>query len=273
MKTKDGEVMGRADSGRVKITQKGKTMSIYLRQRDADAGHTPLELREHLTKICGFEDAVDIRLLDFILSEPDVDEIDNELSRRGYPRSVPEFDDISDNINSVGASEFWVSKRASKRVLDNRRRFGGRKPKGRPNNLPGHDVPDTVQSFLDKFNMANTFKDQLGKPWTEANADNMLAHICRLENVDPWALLPKSQNHFDQLLKSRRKAPGTVTGMHWTTDRGVHDKSHLRKTSNWFPATIFQDSRRNIRIKVSTAIENTVGDDMLFAAELFVSDG
>jgi hypothetical protein len=270
VKTRNGEVLGRADSGRVKITNKGKTMSIYLRQKDADAGHAPLELGEHLTRFCGFSDAVQIRLLDFILSEHDLDEIDNELSRRGFPKYISELDDLT--MDAVGLSEFWRAK-PSKRAVDSRRRYCGRKPNMRRHQTQqaASDLPDTVQSFLNKFNMVNSFQDRLARPWAEAEAEQMLAHLCRLENIDPWTLLSQDRGNWDNLLKSRNQAPGTVSGAYWSPARDIHHKGNLLKTNNSYPATVYQDSRRNTRISVSTAIQNTVGEDLLFAAELYVS--
>ena len=272
VKMKNGEVLGRADSGRVKITHKGKTMSIFLRQKDADVGHTPLELREHLTKFCGFEEAGKIRLLDFILSEHDLDEIDNELSRRGYPRAVPEFDGIS--LDTGNLSDLLRTK-PSKRAIESRRQFCGRKPivkRTQIRKAATSNQPDTVQSFLKKFNMANTFQDRLSRPWAEAEGDAMLAHLCRLENIDPWMLLPQEQSDWNSFLRSRDYVPGTITGVHWNTERNIHNKGHPLNTSNSFPATIYQDNQRNLRINVSTAVQNTVGEDTLFSAELYVGN-
>ena len=99
----------------------------------------------------------------------------------------------------------------------------------------------------------------------------MLAHLCRLENIDPWILLPQDRDKWDNLLRSRHQAPGTVTGIYWSTARDIHHKDNLLRTSNRFPATIYQDSRRSLSISVSTAIQNTVGEDLLFSAELYVS--
>ncbi|KAF2679081.1 hypothetical protein K458DRAFT_408347 [Lentithecium fluviatile CBS 122367] len=270
VKMKSGEVPGRVDSGRVKITQKGNTMSIYLRQKDADGGHTPLDLREHLTRVCELEDAGQIRLLDFILSERDLEEVDNELSRRGYPQSVPEFDDPS--LNAGGLSEIWKLS-PSEQAVDGRPQFRGRKSNTRRHQMwqAAPDPPDTVQSFLDRFNLAKSFKGRLAQPWSEAEADQMLAHLCRLENIDPWVLLPQKRSTWYNILKDRDQPPGPVTGIHWSTGRDVHYKGHLLRTRNSFPATIYQDSRRNIRISVSTAVQNGIGDEMLFAAELYVS--
>lgn len=266
----DEEIFGRADSGRVKCARRGRALDIYLVKADADAGKAPFELREYLGKLCGLDRADHLRLLDFILSEPDLGEIDDQLSRRGFSKLVPELEQEKIDSNDLSRK---VIERPRDTQADARRQFYGRKPdKTRYSTRgAGSEYPDHIQAFLEKFSIANSFRDQVSKPWAEAEASMMLAHLCKLENIDPWMLLPQKRNDWDNFFKYHGKAPGTVTGVSWNESRHIHHKSYLLKTANSFPATVYQDSEQQLRISVSTAIENKVDDDTLFAAELFVS--
>jgi hypothetical protein len=63
VKIPNGEdVIGRADSGRVKITPTGKVLEVFLRKGDSDILHPPLELLEQLTIFCQLTDASHVAL-------------------------------------------------------------------------------------------------------------------------------------------------------------------------------------------------------------------
>jgi hypothetical protein len=255
-------------------------MRIYLRHKDANAGIFPLDLRESLATLCSFEHPTQIRLLEFILNEPDHGEILCELSRRGFPEIGNELTKIleappPDNILDAeyklpkktptvrtSTTEDHVQFRGHAR---NTRRFRRRRE--------DHQAPDNVQAFIGKFNMANAFREQLAKPWAEAGAENLLAHACRLDDVNPWNLLPRNRNQWDELLAMKGKAPGVSTGTFWSSNRQLQGKQFLsdrRNVRNAYAAVVLQDHRRNLVIKISNAIDNLVNDDVLFAAEHFV---
>lgn len=206
-------MQGRADAGRVKIFYRDNTMDIHIRRKDADAEIYPLDLREALATLCSFHDPASVRLLDFILSEPDHDEISIELTRRGFP--VPKaksasildllpFEDIEYTedegliLDSLCVEGQFVGH------TPNTKRFRRRRAKTR--------AADSIQAFLGKFILTNSFREQLSQPWSESGAENLLAHACRLDNIDPWNLLRRNHNQWDELLKAKGKPPGVATG-------------------------------------------------------------
>ena len=262
VKVKDvGEVQGRADAGRVKIAYRDKAMDIHIRRKDADAGIYPLDLREALATLCLFQDSASVRLLDFILSESDDSEISDELNRRGFPSSKIDALPLEDvqYINSPSGKGQFVGH------TPNTKRFQKRRAETR--------AADTVQAFLGKFNLTNSFRDQLSQPWSESGAENLLAHAGRLDNVDPWNLLRRNHNQWDELLKAKGKPPGVSTGTFWSSNRQLQSKTFLgdrRNVRNAYAAVVLEDHRRNMVIKISNAIGNAGTDEELFAAEHYV---
>ncbi|KAF2852960.1 hypothetical protein T440DRAFT_466522 [Plenodomus tracheiphilus IPT5] len=273
-----GEVQGRADSGRVKISYQGDSMNIYLRHRDAHGGIYPIDLRENLAQLCSFDHPTQIRLLEFVLNEPDPNEILGELSRRGFPEPSSELAKIFDTKPPGNFLDADYTPRKDP-VIDEKvdqYQFQGHTPNTRRyrSRRADEDTPDNVQEFLQKFNMVNVFQGQLAQPWAEAGADNLLAHVCKLDDVNPWTLLPRNRNQWDELLKAKGKPPGVATSTFWSANRHVQGKNFLgdrRNVRNTYPAVVLQDHRRNMVIKISNAIDNLVTDESLFAAEHYVS--
>jgi hypothetical protein len=270
------EVQGRADSGRVKILHQDNAMTIYLRHKDADKGIYPLDLRESLSVLCSLSHLSQVRLLEFILNEPDADEIRGELSRRGFPQLTTEIMRILETEPLVKDSDVILTGQEThdSTLLPTKDgfRFYGHTPNTRRYRRPraDYDNDGSVKAFLSKFNIANAFGEQLTQPWDEAGAENLLAHACRLDDVDPWNLLPRNRNQWDELLKAKGKPPGVATGTFWSANRHVQGKGYLgdrRNVRNSYPAVVIQDNRRNMVIKISNAVENRVTDDTLFAAE------
>ncbi|KAH7399670.1 hypothetical protein BKA66DRAFT_437202 [Pyrenochaeta sp. MPI-SDFR-AT-0127] len=278
VKTEIGEIQGRADSGRVKISYQHNCMNIYLRHKDANSGVYPLELRESLATLCSLEHPTQIRLLEFILNESDSGEILDELSRRGFPEPSFEIKKILDTRqpDNILDAKYTAQNEQALHPTPDQHQFHGHTPNTRRfrRQRAECDAPDNVQAFIQKFNVANSFQEQLAQPWAEASADNLLAHVCRLDDVNPWNLLPRNRNQWDELLKAKGKPPGVATGTFWSANRHIQGKSFLsdrRNVRNAYAAVVLQDNRRNMVIKISNAIENLVTDELLFAAEHFVS--
>jgi hypothetical protein len=272
-----GEVQGRADSGRVKVSYQGNAMHIYLRHKDADAGTYPLDLREALATLCSIERPTDIRLLDFILSESDTDEILGELRRRGFQLPDTEIAKILETVptDNILDTEYVERKDSIRVPVSVEGQFRGHTPNTRRYRRRQAETQsaDSIQAFLAKFNMANSFREQLAQPWSDAGAENLLAHSCRLEDVDPWNLLPRNRNQWDELLKAKGKPPGVATGTFWSSNRHIQGKNFLgdrRNVRNAYAAVVLQDHRRNMVIKISNAIDNPMTDEALFAAEHYV---
>ena len=252
-------------------------MNIYLRPKDADAGIYPLDLREILATLCCFEHPTQIRLLEFILNEPDSSEILGELSRRGFPPPGIEIMKILETspLDNILDMEYSAQGDPASYAAEDKNQFSGHNPNTKRYRRPraDFDVPDNIHAFIRKFNVANSFQQQLTQPWADAGADNLLAHACKLNDVNPWNLLPRNRNQWDELLRAKGKSPSVATGTFWSANRHIQGNNFLndrRNARNTYPAVVIQDHQRNMVIKISNAIENLVTDDLLFAAEHYV---
>jgi hypothetical protein len=153
-----GDIIGRADSGRVKITATGKVLEIFLRKRDSDISHPPLELLEELTTFCELKDASNVTLLHWVMTETNTGEMED-----------------SQNPNA----HFWAKSTT--------------RSQGDAEHSKDHEaVLDAVSSFMARFSAVSQRDNTKARPWSKTNTDLVLSHLCRLENVDPYALLPQT---------------------------------------------------------------------------------
>jgi hypothetical protein len=200
------QIKGRVDSGRVKLTQDGNILKIIMRESDVDVARPTLELQEEMTKFCGITDPAHVAILHWILAEDDLEEIERVLERRGLPNDVPEFDELSQDGSGVRLSFSGLKAKVLGGESENTssRRYKGRK-KANHASTDKSESADAVQDFVKKFDLTSFFGKKITQPWQHAEAKNMLSHICRLENMDLFMLLPQRDNPWT---RQARKAGG-----------------------------------------------------------------
>lgn len=89
-------IVGRADSGRVKLTlDEGNCLRIFIKENAVSLPCPPLELQEELAKFCCIIDAGHCTVLHWLLAENNLEEIEDIFQRRGISNELPAFDLIS----------------------------------------------------------------------------------------------------------------------------------------------------------------------------------
>jgi hypothetical protein len=249
MGDEDSTVVGRADSGRVKLTPIGDALRIFLREDDAEANRVPLEFQEEMTRFCGISDSAHITLLHWILTEPELKEIEDALQRRNIPNDIPEFDGTS---ASGGKSH-----REYHDVSESRLGYE-------------QESLNAMQSFVNRFNLASSFKNRIAQPWEETEVENMLSYVCRLENVDPFWLLPQKDGAAAQRIRLAGGQPDGFVGVFFDRKPDSQYKYHLSRNLRTFPAVVSVAGNGKVQVNVSSAIQHTTSDDTLFAGELYV---
>jgi hypothetical protein len=128
---------------------------------------------------------------------------------------------------------------------------------------------DAIQSFVNKFNFASSFGKEITRSWQDVEPKTMLSHICRLENMDPFMLLPQRESIWE---RERRKAGGypddyfgVIFNEKPTTDSIKHTVG-----SRTFPATVRVTAKGHIKVGVSSTATNLTDEEILFAGELYV---
>jgi hypothetical protein len=250
----------------VKLTQVGNILKIILRENDVDAARPPLELQEEITKLCGITEPFHIAILHWILVEHDLKEIEDVLQRRGIPDDLPEFDNMTRN---AADGENVIFSGLDAENLE-QRRYHGRKPKHQPKPSDARESVDAVQSFINKFNLANSFQSKITQSWQDAEAKNMLSHICRLENMDPFILLPQRNDCWTQRIRKAGGYPDDHVGVVFDEKVASDKKDHLSRSAQIFPAIVNVAGNGHIRVGVSTAENIMIDDEILFVGELYV---
>jgi hypothetical protein len=274
LKTLDSslEVVGRVDSGRVKVTAVNKALEIFLREDDANSSRPPFELQEELTTFCDIKEVSQVALLQWVVSEPDIDEIEAIFKRRGLHNDVPEFDALVESLNRGQNPHFWDKLPSSLDPKDKRHYHGKsyRHTRGRKSQEAEFSALDAVQSFMTKFNKAISWGDIATKPWKEVRADTMLSHLCRLENVDPYSLLPQNKSSWRKRIQRGGAFPDDAVGFFYKKDPLLHKKTRFLRPTQLFPAAV--EIRRDGAIVVSVSPNATpeVGDETLLAGEVYV---
>ena len=278
LKTPDGslEVVGRADSGRVKITPVGKALLVYLRKEDSDVSRPPYELREELSTFCGLTDPSHISLLHWIVSENSIDEIDTLFKRKGLQNDIPELEALAESLKRAENPQFWDKESRTGRKKGKRNYHGKpyRPPQGRKTQEGGKSSTlDVVQSFMDQFNKASSWSDIAAQPWDKVGADEMLAHLCRLENVDPYSLLSRDENDspWTKRLKAGGAFPDDAAGFFFKEDPMIHKKNRFLRPAQHFPASVEITRDKGVYVAVTPTPIAEVGGEILLAGEVYVS--
>jgi len=250
------QIAGRTESGRVKMTSTGSALKIFLRS-DVDVTRPPIELVEEMAKFCGITDQTNERLLYSILVEHNIKDIEDILQRRGI-QLIPGYDDPG------------ISKYESQTLLSSeaQRQYYGRGMHFAPENP---DSLDAVRSFINQFNLASSFKNQINRPWQEVEPGMMLSHICRIENIDPISLLPQNKTSLSRNMSQPSGLFDKPASIVFSQKPALDYTNRHSRNAEVFPAIVRVATNGSINIDVSTAIQNTANPEILLAGELYVS--
>lgn len=265
-------ITGRTDSGRVKLTSDGSILKIILRTHDVDPTRPPLELHEAMARFCGINDQSHVAILHWMLIEQDLNEIEDILQRRGVPNEIPEFDNLPHDPSS-GDVLVFLGVNVKPLDIDGRdtaqRRFQGRRESFNHHQPSSSD--DAVRSFIHKFNLANSFQNKIAQPWQEGEVRNMLSHICRLENMDPFLLLPQRNNLWTQRVRKVGGHVDDVVGVVFDENITSKRKIHPLRSTQTFPAVVNVTGDGQVSVNVSSTVKYLPDEELQFAGELHVS--
>jgi hypothetical protein len=235
----------------------------------------PLELQEELAKFCSIVDFKYCTVLHWLLAETNMEEIGDIFRRRGISNDLPAFDLIAKNpprrtIETV--LDTHIGSHLPIEVTDEahaQRKFHGRRDNGETQ--PGA-TKDGVQGLVDKFNIADSFQKTMTQPWQATEAENLLSHVCRLENMDPFSLLPQRTDPWTRRIRQAGGYPDQLVGIVFDEKTTACDYERHTRSAQIFPAVVEVTGRGAVRVRVSTAVKNTTDEEVLLAGELYVSD-
>jgi hypothetical protein len=256
----------------VKLTPAGNVLKIIIREIDVDLPRPTLELQEEMTKFCGITNPAHVAILHWILGENDIQEIEKVLQRRGISNDVPDFDKLSQD--GTGGERLSFSGLHAEPLHTEPGKVNGRRYRGRKTNnrvLPPDEWQsvDAVQSFVNRFDLASSFGKKIAQPWQDAEAKNMLSHICRLENIDPYLLLPQRDQPWTRQVMKAGGYPDDYVGMIFDGKPTTRSIRHT-KGSQTFPAIVHVASEGRIHVGVSATANDLADEEILFAGELYV---
>jgi len=251
------DVEGRADSGRVKITAIGDGLEVFLRKSDSDVSRPPLELLEELAAFCRLTEASKVALLHAVMNETYSGDMEAIFNRRGLHNDVPEFNTLKDSkkLNP----ELWSASET-------------RNP-GDDDYWEEEDATfDAVLTFMERFTVLNQWDNTKARPWAKTDTDSVLSHLCRLENVNPYLLLPQtSHSPWDRRIRQGGAFLDDPTSISFVCDSSDSGKKSRLRPHRLFPALVEINRGREIEIEVLPDSTVDVARDVILAGELYVS--
>lgn len=267
------EVVGRVDSGRVKISTEGDVLQIYLRETDADHTRPPFELREELSDFCQLKDASSIALMHMVISESSVDNIDEIFKRRGLQTDAPELEELARSAKWGQDPAFWAV-RDSIIAKEQKRQYRGKTPNRHRARFKAKDVPslDAVQQFISKVNETTSWSTIASQNWKDADSRALLSRMCRLERLDPHYLLPERQpGPWHKKIKDAGAYPDDAVGVFFREDPQVTKSSRYMRPLQSYPATVMVTKTEGIQVNVSHDFAvSIVEEDVVLAGEIYV---
>ncbi|CZR50455.1 uncharacterized protein PAC_00327 [Phialocephala subalpina] len=131
---------------------------------------------------------------------------------------------------------------------------------------------DAVSTFMNRFTALNQWDNAKARPWSTTNTDSILPHFYRLENVDPYSLLPQTSR---SLWSGRLRQAGaflddqtSISFIHDSSDSGK--KSRLRP-HRLFPALVTINRARETVVEMLPDSTVDVARDVILAGEVYVS--
>jgi hypothetical protein len=97
----------------------------------------------------------------------------------------------------------------------------------------------------------------------------MLSHICRLENMDPFLLLPQRESLWERQVRKAGGYPDDYIGVIFN-EKPTTDGIQHTIGSRTFPATVQVTANRHIQVGVSSTTTDLTDEEILFAGELYV---
>jgi hypothetical protein len=251
-----GEVVGRVDSGRVKITVIGKSLEVYLRRSDSDISRPPLELLEELAAFCRLTEASHVALLHAVMTEIYSSDMEAIFNRRGLHQDAPEFNAL------VGSSklnpDFWSGSAS---------RYNGDADYWEDEEA----TFDAVSRFMRRFTALNQWDDAKARPWSKTRTDSVLSHLCRLENVDPYSLLPQtSLSRWGGRLRNDGAFLDDPTSISFIHPSSVSGKKSRLRPYRLFPALVKINRARETVIEMLPDSTIDVARDVILAGEVYV---
>jgi hypothetical protein len=249
-----GDVEGRADSGRVKISAIGRGLEIFLRKSDAEISRPPLELLEEITAFCQLNDASHVALLHGVMTEIHAADMEAIFQRRGLHKDAPEFSTLIDSkkLNP----KFWSSStrrnwEEDEYLQDEEATF------------------DAVSKFMSRFTAVDRWDNSKARPWSNTNTDLVLSHLCRLENVDPYSLLPQTTNSpWSRRLRQSGAYLDDPTSISFVHNSGKQSRDRPARV---FPALVKMDRAKHTIIEMLPDSTIDITRDVILAGEVYVS--
>lgn len=248
-----GDVVGRADSGRVKISAIGKSLEVFLRKSDSDISRPPLELLEEITTFCQLTDASHVAILHGVMTETHSGDIDAIFERRGLQKDAPEFRALIDSKKL--SPNFWSS--------------SARRHWKEDEYLQNQEATfDVVSEFMSRFITLNRWDNAKARPWSNTETDSVLSHLCRLENVDPYSLLPQTDHSpWSRRLRQAGAFVDDPTSISFVHTSG---KKSRDRPSRIFPALVKMDRAKNTIIEMLPDSTVDITRDVILAGEVYV---
>lgn len=251
-----GDVVGRVDSGRVKITVMGKSLDVFLRRSDSDITRPPLELLEELAGFCQLAEVTYVSLLHAVMAETHSGDMETIFVRRGLHKDAPEFNTLIDakKLNP----NFWSG--SASRYHGDADYWEDRET-----------TFDAVSKFINRFTTLNSWDDAKSRPWSKDRTDSVLSHLCRLENVDPYLLLPQTGlSRWSSRLRQGgafRDDPTCITFVHPESDSG---KEARLRPHRLFPALVEINRAGETKVEMLPDATVDVARDVILAGEVYV---
>lgn len=124
---------------------------------------------------------------------------------------------------------------------------------------------------MNRFTALNQWDNAKARPWSKTKTDSVLSHLCRLENVDPYSLLPQtSLSRWGGRLRQAGAFlddPTPISFIHESSDSGK--KSRLRP-HRVFPALVTINRARKTIVKMLPDSTVDIARDVVLAGEVYV---
>ena len=249
-----GEVVGQAGSGRVKITVMGESLEVFLRKSDSNISRPPLELLEELANFYQLTEASHVAVLHAVMTEKYSGDMKAIFDRRGLHQDAPEFNTLMDS-RKLNPS-FWSGSAS---------RHHGDADYWEDQEATFH----TVSKFMNRF--TNRWDNAKARPWSQTKTDSLLSHLCRLENVDPYKLLPQTGlSPLRRRLRQEGAFPDDPTSISFIQEPSDSGKNSLLRPHRLFPALVTINRARETLVQMLPDSTVDVARDGVLAGEVYV---
>ncbi|KAI1092525.1 hypothetical protein F5B19DRAFT_502241 [Rostrohypoxylon terebratum] len=267
--TDSTKITGRADSGRVKISQENGETRIYMNQEDIDSLYPPIELQEEMLRFCAIEDDSVQPLLQQILFQPDTTQFTSMLERRGYRV------DWSDN-DALRAAHEKLTKVAKPFPLP--ADLSNLMDESLTKIIDSEDPPneekfdsEAFTSFIGAIKSAGTVHKVMEQEWSTSRNKPMFSRVCKLDDQDAALFLPIEDT--TDILKKKVGLPDDVVPWIFDSFPEVQDWFAERHTGSevGIQAVYLHSIDKESKILISGTPIDQVSSEVAFLAELTFS--